>query len=199
MEPEDETRFNAELFARDADLTEDRLIEKSAAERSHVMRHVADTVLRDAGFATADENAIYAAELAVMLLKRRIDLQATKRAWTEGNVGHLPPQLVEPVGPTSPPPPLAAVEPGRTSRTLNEAIGVFIADMRQRGATEKHVSDAMVDFRTLLDGIGADRQVHSVSAVDAGKLWEALRALPARYGKHPDLAGLDTFGKAQRA
>ncbi|WP_372622477.1 site-specific integrase [Falsiroseomonas sp.] len=86
-----------------------------------------------------------------------------------------------------------------TSRTLGEAVKIFIGHMRQHGATEKHVKDAMVDFRLLQGAFGTERPVRTIGGAEAGKLWEVLRALPARSPGAPELPGADVFEKAKLA
>lgn len=197
-------RANADLFAQDAWLTEQALLETLPAARHAVMDAAAEELLDAAGHGKR-RGSRERAMLSVMLLERRIDLQQSKMAWAEGDPAHLPPQLAEQPGAPPQtagtashrgPAPAGALSP---SRSLGEAIDVFIAHARQHGAKEKTIKDLQVKFRLLKEALGPDRPMRSITAEQAGRLWETLRALPASFRSAPVLVGLDPFAAAARA
>jgi integrase len=200
---EDARRENAYHFNSDASYTAEKLIETDPALRSAIMDSTAGEILAREGYG-ARRGTRERAELSLMLLAGRIDLQAAKMAWASGDPSYLPPQLTQRSGASAVPEGVGteggvgagSVEP---SRTLGEAIEVFLANMRQKNSKRSHIKDAIGDFRFLTEAFGADRRVRSTTPSDAGRLWEALRALPPGFRKLPALSGLSLFDQAQRA
>jgi integrase len=200
LEDAEQRTLNADLFARDAALTEERLLRIPPLDRPREMDNLARQFLVATGhgdMAGSRERA----ELSVMLLERKIELQQSKQAWVEGNPGHLPPSLVKEPAPAGQ---AAAPQPPEqrsvASRSLGEAIDLFVGNMRQRKAKAKHIKDAMVDFRLLEEAFGRGHPVGKIGVAEAGRLWEALRSLPPRFRSRPELASLPSpFDKADKA
>ncbi|MBU8543408.1 MULTISPECIES: site-specific integrase [Roseomonadaceae] len=194
--------YSAYMFGLDADLTADRIVEGDYRR----FDTDAGQLLSVAGHGErrgTQERAI----LSRLMLERFADLQRTKLAWAEGNVGSVPPQLISR---TSMPTTTAARDhagdgaeaapcPKPASRSIAEAGEIFVASMRQRRIKEKHVIDVQSDLKLLVEAFGSERHVAEVTASDAGRLWEALRSLPPHFRRHPLLEGLGLFEKAEKA
>lgn len=200
---EEERRECAYWFGLDAFQTEQRLLEIDPAVRPTIMDAEAGEILARAGYG-ARRGTRERSELSLMLLERRIDLQAAKMAWADGDPGNLPPQLVRRSAASAAsevprPDGVSDAAVSRPSRSLKEAIEIFVANMRQRGAKASHIKDAMGDFRLLTEAFSPDRPVREITPLDAGRVWEALRALPPNFRKLPALDGLSLFDKVKRA
>ncbi len=140
-------RINAGLFARDATLTEERLLTIPPEARATEMDVQAGELLSEAGYGPLPGTR-ERAWLSTMLLAHAIELQKSKEAWAAGDPGHRPRalgELVEAADPETKPP----ITVSESSRSLKDAVDLFIAELEQNGATQKHVSDARSDFRVL--------------------------------------------------
>lgn len=192
--------LNAELFARHAFHIEETLRDISAPKRSRPMLGVAEDLLTQAGYPDAAKGRERHV-LSLMLLERCLMLQDSKQEWALGNPNHLPPPIAEAPRPDTLPSQPADTSPAAAgnSRALRTAIDLFIATMRQHGATEKHVKDATVDFKALLEIFGEGCPVGKIGKAEAGRALEALRSLPPGFRQREDLAGRSLVEKAEHA
>lgn len=182
----DEARY---LFQADAENSLDQLIEEGKAGRI-------DGVTKEAReLAARMDPPLSETSSEFLILGRRLqeakgDLFEARIRWAQGDLAYRPPMLTEAGGaPSEGGPSLQSCH--RPSRTLAEAVEVFVHHRRIRNKlTAKQEADLRGDLRLLLDALGAERHVGTITEQDAGRVIEALQFLPKRFRQRPELEGL---------
>ncbi|MBX9593766.1 MAG: site-specific integrase, partial [Roseomonas sp.] len=165
---------------------------------------------RDPGEADVPRAARDLAVLQKLLMEAFGQLQESKIAWTEGQVGHEPAMVIEPreasdgnamakAANNAAALRLQSTDPRLPGRTVQQAIDEYLAHRRQAGIKEKQVTDAQGDLRILVEAFGAAKLIAEIGTGESGRIWSALVSLPPHHRRRPDLAGLDLFEKAQKA
>jgi integrase len=91
-----------------------------------------------------------------------------------------------------------AERPAEPQRTLNDLITAFKEarwdEMKPAGRAGYELA-----FRTLLDTLGGDKAIATVTRQEAREVFEIVKALPKGYGKGPKWEGLDTRAAVAKA
>lgn len=140
--------------------------------------------------------------LAKAIVEAMGQIEEGRFQWATGNIGCSPvrtPPSAPPTGTVSGPA-LESSGAEEEAPTLREIGEQFLGHRRQeRKPTAKMLSQLRSQLAILTDALGADTKVTDITPRDAGRVFNALRAVPKNFRSHPDLTGLSLFEAAKKA
>jgi integrase len=199
-----------ELVARDAAGQLERLAEDYRAGDFRDARPAARAIAARLDPPIREDTREFGA-LCKRVMEAMGEVEEARGRWAIGEVEYEPSSLaceaVPDPAPAMPPQPAseaaappAEVTVGSSSRCVRNAIEVHLDLWRRESKpTEKQLNQERSQLGVLVEVFGADRPVGTISRSEAGRVYEALRFLPKRWGIHPELKGLNFFDAAAKA
>ena len=120
-------------------------------------------------------------------------IEEARIRWAGGDIGYRP-EFPEKPQEEKPSPPEAG-----ESRTVREAIEVFLALEEARATKDRDVTKRRAELEVLTRAYGEEITTRSVTKSQAGKIFEALQSLPSGWRAYCEREGLAFFDAAKKA
>ena len=191
-DPDERARIHRRLVMEDAENILDHGADRfQGGDHRHMVK-----VAR--GLAEKADPPIPEGSQAFAVLTKTLDegeglIQEARIRWAEGDIGYRPEFPEKPQEEKAPPP-----EAGE-SRTVREAIEVFLALEEARATKDRDVTKRKAELEVLTRAYGDEITTRSVTKAQAGKIFEALQSLPGGWRAYCEHEGLTFFEAAKKA